>query len=77
MREIAYEIEKRTGKDVRITDVRLLLFNPVDLRGIPTKHMRVYQDEPTHSKIFIEFVALIIRNKIYTCLKDAMKELHK
>ena len=34
--EIAYEIEKRTGKDVRITDVRLLLFNPVDLRGIPT-----------------------------------------
>ena len=75
--EIAYEIEKRTGKDVRITDVRLLLFNPVDLRGIPTKHMRVYQDEPTHSKIFIEFVALIIRNKIYTCLKDAMKELHK
>ena len=36
VREIAYEIEKRTGKDVRITDVRLLLFNPVDLRGIPT-----------------------------------------
>ena len=41
------------------------------------RSMRVYQDEPTHSKIFIEFVALIIRNKIYTCLKDMMKELHK
>ena len=41
------------------------------------KSMRVYHDEPTHSKIFIEFVALIIRNKIYTCLKDRMKELHK
>lgn len=39
--------------------------------------MRVYQDEPTHSKIFIEFVALIIRNKIYTCLKDRMKEIKK
>ena len=36
VREIAYEIEKRTGREVRITDVRLLLFNPVDLRGIPT-----------------------------------------
>ena len=41
------------------------------------KSMRVYQDEPVHSKIFIEFVALIVRNKIYTCLKDRMKELHK
>ena len=41
------------------------------------RSMRVYHDEPAHSKIFIEFVALIIRNKIYTCLKDRMKELHK
>jgi len=39
--------------------------------------MRTYHDEPTHSKIFLEFVALIIRNKIYTCLKDRMKETHK
>ena len=41
------------------------------------RSMRVYHDEPMHSKIFIEFVALIIRNKIYTCLKDRMKEIHK
>lgn len=41
------------------------------------KSIRVYHDEPTHSKIFIEFVALIIRNKIYTCLKDRMKDIHK
>ena len=41
------------------------------------RSMRVYNDEPMHSKIFIEFVALIIRNKIYTCLKDRMKEIHK
>jgi len=39
--------------------------------------MRTYHDEPTHAKIFIEFVALIIRNKIYTCLKDRMQELKK
>ena len=39
--------------------------------------MRVYGDEPLHTKIFIEFVALIIRNKIYTCLKERMKELKK
>lgn len=35
-REIAAKIEKNTGKKVVVTDVRLLLFNPVDLRGIPT-----------------------------------------
>lgn len=39
--------------------------------------MRVYQTEPLHAKIFIEFVALIIRNKIYTCLKDRMKVIGK
>ena len=41
------------------------------------RSMRVYHDEPTHSKIFIEFIALIIRNKIYSCLTDRMKEIHK
>lgn len=41
------------------------------------RSMRVYHDEPMYSKIFIEFVALIIRNKIYTCLKDRMKEIQK
>ena len=39
--------------------------------------LRVYHDEPIHSKIFIEFIALIIRNKIYSCLTDRMKEIHK
>ena len=36
VKEIANVIERRTNKKVVITDVRLLLFNPVDLRGIPT-----------------------------------------
>ena len=36
VRQLAREIEKSTGKRVAVTDVRLLLFNPIDLRGIPT-----------------------------------------
>ena len=35
VREIAKIIEERTDKKVNIVDVRLLLFNPIDLRGIP------------------------------------------
>ncbi len=36
IRQVAKGIAEKTGKKVEITDVRLLLFNPVDLRGIPT-----------------------------------------
>ncbi|MBR2461434.1 MAG: AAA family ATPase [Clostridia bacterium] len=36
VRQAAEHIEKNTGKRVVVTDVRLLLFNPIDLRGIPT-----------------------------------------
>ena len=38
IRQIAAEIERNTGKRTSITDVRLLLFNPIDLRGIPTSN---------------------------------------
>ena len=38
VRQIALDIEEETDKKVAITDVRLLLFNPVDLRGIPTSN---------------------------------------
>ena len=38
IREIAENIRKETGKKVNITDVRLLMFNPIDLRGIPTSN---------------------------------------
>lgn len=38
IRQIAGVIEKYTEKEVVITDIRLLLFNPVDLRGIPTSN---------------------------------------
>lgn len=36
VRQLGKEIEKNTGKSIHVTDVRLLLFNPIDLRGIPT-----------------------------------------
>lgn len=36
VRQLASEIAQRTGKRCEVTDVRLLLFNPIDLRGIPT-----------------------------------------
>ena len=41
------------------------------------KSLRVYGDSSAESKIFIEFLALIIRNRIYTCLKDEMQKLEK
>ena len=36
VRQIADVIRRRTGRRVEVTDVRLMLFNPIDLRGIPT-----------------------------------------
>lgn len=38
IRQLAKEIEQETGKKTVVTDVRLLLFNPIDLRGIPTSN---------------------------------------
>ena len=36
IKEVANNISKKLNKRVMVTDVRLILFNPVDLRGIPT-----------------------------------------
>ena len=36
------------------------------------KSVRVYSDESVSAKIFVEFIALIIRSRIYTLLKDEM-----
>lgn len=38
IRQLAKAIEENTNKKVSVTDVRLLLFNPIDLRGIPTSN---------------------------------------
>lgn len=41
-----------------------------DKSYLGNKSLRVHSDESIDAKIFLEFVALIIRNKIYTSLKD-------
>ena len=38
VRQLARGIENATKKSVHVTDARLLLFNPIDLRGIPTSN---------------------------------------
>ena len=38
IRQLAKAIKENTSKKVSVTDVRLLLFNPIDLRGIPTSN---------------------------------------
>ena len=48
-----------------------------DKSYLGNKSTRVQSNESIDAKIFMEFVALIIRNKIYTCLKDAMLENDK
>jgi len=46
-------------------------------RHLGYKSLQLHSEESLDTKIFIEFVALIIRNKIYTCLKDAVLESDK
>lgn len=41
------------------------------------KSLRVQTGEAASAKIFVEFVTLIVRNKIYTLLKDEMMNLEK
>ena len=41
-----------------------------DKSYLGNKAERVHEDEAEEAKILIEFVALIIRNKIYTCLQE-------
>lgn len=66
VRQIAKTIEEETGKEVRVTDVRLLLFNPIDLRGIPTANAdktlavwlkpQIFQMDPSDGIINILFL---------------------
>lgn len=39
--------------------------------------MRCQSNEALHAKIFIEFVALIIRNRIHFLLKEQMLKVHQ
>ena len=48
-----------------------------DKSYLGNKSLRVQTDEAAAAKIFVEFVALILRNKIYTLLKDEMVKMEK
>jgi hypothetical protein len=48
-----------------------------DKSYLGNKSLRVHSDESATAKIFVEFVALIVRNKLYTCLKDEMAKIDK
>ena len=66
VRQIAKRIEKESGKRVAVTDVRLLLFNPIDLRGIPVASEdrtlavwlkpKIFQMDPAEDVINILFL---------------------
>ena len=48
-----------------------------DKSYLGNKSLRVHSDESASAKIFIEFIALIIRSKIYTSLKEEMNKIDK
>ncbi len=66
VRQLAGEIQASTGKRAIVTDVRLLLFNPIDLRGIPTANAdktlavwlkpKIFQMDPSPSVVNILFL---------------------
>ena len=66
VRQIAAEIAGKTNKKVLVTDVRLLLFNPIDLRGIPTSNAdktlavwlkpQIFQMDPSDGVVNILFL---------------------
>ena len=72
--------EKMTAKEAislyKSRDASEKLFRG-DKSYLGNKSLRVYSDESASSKIFIEFIALIVRSKIYTALKGEMKNLDK
>lgn len=69
--------KKMTAKDAlelyKSRDESEKLFSG-DKSYLGNKALRVHSEEAAEAKIFIEFVALVIRNKIYTSLKDAVLE---
>ena len=48
-----------------------------DKSNLGDRSLQVYGDSSSDARIFIEFIALIIRNRIYNYLQDEMKALAK
>lgn len=72
--------EKMTAKEALILyksrDGSEKLFSG-DKTYLGNRSFRTYSRESTENKIFIEFIALIIRNSFFTCLKDRMMQMEK
>lgn len=72
--------EKMTAKDAihlyKSRDTSEKLFR-ADKTYLGNKSIRVHSNESASAKIFVEFVALIIRSRIYTNLLDEMKKMNK
>lgn len=70
--------EKMTAKEAltlyKSRDTSEKLFRG-DKSYLQNGSMRTHSDEATAAKIFVEFVALIVRSRIYCRLKDELKEL--
>lgn len=70
--------EKMTAKEAlnlyKSRDTSEKLFRG-DKSYLGDKSLRIYGDSAAASKIFIEFLALIIRNRMYNCLKDELIKL--
>jgi len=66
IKQLASRLEKKLNKEIEIKDVRLLLFNPIDLRGIPTANQdktlalwlrpQVFDFDPSPNKLNILFL---------------------
>lgn len=48
-----------------------------DKSYLGNKNMRVHSDEALSSKVFIQFIALILRSRIYTALKEKSEKMLK
>ena len=46
-----------------------------DKSYLGNKSERTHYNESTEAKIFIEFIALIVRNRIYTKLKEELERI--
>ena len=72
--------EKMTAKDAinlyKSRDTSEKLFRG-DKSYLGDRSLRVCGDDAAGAKIFIEFVALIVRNRIYSCLKEKVREMDK
>ena len=72
--------EKMTANEVlnfyKSRDVSEKLFRG-DKSYLADKNLRIYGDSDADSKIFIEFIVLVIQNWIYSYLKDEMRKLDK